>query len=95
MVHETLMSLGVAKNRLTDAMILDRLATDNTGYLPPVLQSADASALKAAARAVRDMRPDARRPRVALLSDGRAALACWTRKHPVIQRGEVELISLA
>ena len=95
MVHETLMSLGVAQNRLTDAMILDRLATDNTGYLPPVLQSADASALKAAARAVREMRPDARRPRVALLSDGRAALACWTRKHPVIQRGEVELISLA
>ncbi|MBQ2698211.1 MAG: hypothetical protein IJF59_05990, partial [Clostridia bacterium] len=74
-----------------DAMILDRLATDNTGYLPPLLQS-DPTALKAAARAYREQHPDCRHPRVALLTDGRAAVACWTRKHPVTQRGEVQLL---
>ena len=91
MVHDAFLSLGAPEERLKDAMILDRLATDNTGYLPPLLQS-DPTALKAAARAYREQHPDCRHPRVALLTDGRAAVACWTRKHPVTQRGEVQLL---
>ena len=76
---------------LKDAMILDRLATDNTGYLPPFLQTEDAAALKSAARAYREAHPEYKHPRVALLSDGTAAVAVWTKKHPVTERGEVEI----
>lgn len=89
LVYDTFLSLGVEENALRDAMILDRLATDNTGYLPPFLQS-DPAAVKAAARAYREAHPDARHPRVATLSDGSAA-AVWTTKHPVTQRGEVAI----
>ena len=84
--------LGKEKGSTRDAMILDRLATDNTGYLPPFLQSSDVAALKAAARAYREAHPDCRHPRVALLADGSAAVAVWTKKHPVTERGEVEII---
>ena len=91
MVHETFLSLGVPENALKDAMILDRLATDNTGYLPPLLQG-DPAALKAAARAYREQHPEIRHPRIALLTDGRAAVAAWTQKHPVTQRGEVHIL---
>ena len=92
LVYDTFLSLGVDEAALRDAMILDRLATDNTGYLPPFLQTQDIPALKAAARATREAHPDIRNPRVALLSDGSAA-AVWTKKHPVTQRGEVEWFS--
>ncbi len=88
LVYDCFLGLGVAQSPLRDAMILDRLATDNTGYLPPFLQG-DAQALKAAARAWREAHPDTKHPRVALLSDGSAAVALWTQKHPVTQRGEV------
>ena len=88
MVYDAFLSLGVAEAALRDAMILDRLATDNTGYLPPFLQS-EPRALKAAARAWREAHPAEKHPRVALLLDGRAAVATWTKKHPVTQRGEV------
>ena len=90
MVHDAFLTLGVPEDALRDAMILDRLATDNTGYLPPLLQG-DPAATKAAARAYREQHPEVRHPRVALLTDGRAAVACWTQKHPVTQRGEVLL----
>ena len=92
LVYDTFLSLGVDEAALRDAMILDRLATDNTGYLPPFLQTQDVPALKAAARATREAHPDIRNPRVALLSDGSAAVAMWTKKHPVTQRGEVGVI---
>lgn len=89
MVHDALLSLGVPADPLTDAMILDRLATDNTGYLPSFLCSGDPSRLKQAARAYREAHPEEKHPRAALLSDGTAAIAVWTQKHPVTQRGEV------
>ena len=89
LVYDAFLSLGVEEHALRDAMIPDRLATDNTGYLPPFLQSTDAAALKTAARACRETLPEVRHPRVALLSDGSAAVAMWTKKHPVTQRGEV------
>ena len=92
MLHATLLEMGVDAPSLRDAMVLDRLATDNTGYLPPFLQS-EPAALKAAARAFRRTHPDTRFPRVALLADGRAAVALWTQKHPVTQRGEVLILS--
>ncbi len=92
LVYDTFLSLGVDEAALRDAMILDRLATDNTGYLPPFLQSTDAAALKKAARTCRETHPEVRHPRVALLSDGSAAVAMWTKKHPVTQRGEVGVI---
>ena len=91
LVYDAFLGLGVAENVLRDAMILDRLATDNTGYLPPFLQG-DTTALKAAARAYREAHPEVRHPRMALLSDGSAAVAVWTQKHPVTQRGEVEIV---
>ena len=94
LVYDAFLSLGVDENTLRDAMILDRLATDNTGYLPPILQTDDAAALKAAARAYREAHPEVRHPRVALLSDGSTAVAAvWTKKHPVTERGEVEHFS--
>ena len=92
LVYDTFLELGVEASALRDAMILDRLATDNTGYLPPFLQPSDSAALKAAARAYREAHPDMRHPRLALLADGSAAVAVWTQKHPVTQRGEVEII---
>jgi len=94
LVYDVFRSLGAEEAKLRDAMILDRLATDNTGYLPPFLQG-DPAALKAAARAYREAHPDVRHPRVAVLSDvsvsraPAAAVAVWTKKHPVTQRGEV------
>ena len=92
LVYEAFLSLGVDEASLRDAMILDRLATDNTGYLPPFLQG-DPTLLKAAARTWRERHPDVRHPRVALLSDG-AAVAVWTKKHPVTERGEVEIFTV-
>ena len=92
LVYEAFLALGVEEAALRDAMILDRLATDNTGYLPPFLQG-EPAAVKDAARACRAANPDVRHPRVALLSDGSAAFAVWTHKHPVTQRGAVERLS--
>lgn len=89
MVHDTLLSLGVEAVALRDAMILDRLATDNTGYVPPLLSQGEPGQLKEAARQWKTAHPDCHRPRMALLSGGRAAVALWTQKHPVTQRGEV------
>ena len=91
LVYDTFLGLGVDVSALRDAMILDRLATDNTGFLPPFLQS-DPTTLKAAARAYREAHPDVRHPRVALLADNSVAVAVWTKKHPVTERGEVEII---
>ena len=94
LVYDAFLFLGVAETALRDAMILDRLATDNTGYLPPFLRYGDADALKSAARAFREAHPQSREPgsvhpRVALLTNRTAAVAVWTQKHPVTQRGEV------
>ena len=91
LVYDTFLGLDVDVSALRDAMILDRLATDNTGFLPPFLQS-DPTTLKAAARAYREAHPDVRHPRVALLADDSAAVAVWAKKHPVTERGEVEII---
>ena len=88
MVFDTLAALQVPEDALKDALILDRLATDNTGYLPPFLQG-DAAALKTAARIWRDAHPQYRRPRFALLQNGALAVALWEKKHPVTERGEV------
>ena len=90
LVYDTFLSLGAEENALRSAMILDRLATDNTGYLPPFLQG-DTARLKAAARAYREAHPACKHPRAALLADGSAVIAVWTKKHPVTQRGEVEI----
>ena len=90
LAYDAFLSLGVDENALRDAMILDRLATDNTGFLPPFLQTDDAAALKAAARAYREAHPEVRHPRVALLTGG-SAVAVWTKKYPVTERGEVEV----
>ena len=91
LVYDTFLGLGVDVSALRDAMILDRLATDNTGFLPPFLQS-DPTTLKAAARAWREAHPEHKHPRVALLADDSAAVAVWAKKHPVTERGEVEII---
>jgi len=92
LVYDAFLGLGVADSALRDAMITDRLATDNTGYLPPFLQG-DSAKVKAAARAYRETHPETRHPRVAVLSDGSAVVAVWTKKHPVTERGEVEFFS--
>ena len=93
LVWDALRSLGVEENALHDAMVIDRLATDNTGYLPPFL-AGDAAALKAAARAQRQAHPEHKRARMALSSGGRTLfVADWERKHPVTERGEVHRIT--
>lgn len=88
LVFDTLLALGVKESDVRDALIADRLATDNTGYLPPFLQG-DPVALKAAARQWREKHPEYRRPRCALLTDGTLLTAVWTQLHPVTGRGEV------
>ena len=91
LVYDAFLALGADEAALRDAMVIDRLATDNTGYLPPFLQG-NPAAVKAAARAYREAHPDVKHPRVAVLTDGSAAVAVWTKKHPVTERGEVEII---
>ncbi len=91
LVQDAFLALGADENALRDAMVLDRLATDNTGFLPPFLQG-DPSPVKAAARAWRDAHPEDRHPRAAVLTDGRSAVAVWAQKHPVTQRGEVHIL---
>ena len=94
MVYDVLLGLGIPEAPLRDALVFDRLATDNTGYLPPFLQG-DASALKQAARIWREAHPEHRHPRCALSADGRRLFtAVWTRKHPVTERGEVTVAEL-
>lgn len=88
MVYDTLLALGVDEAPLRDALTEDRLATDNTGYLPPFLQG-DPTALKSAARAFREQHPEHRHPRCALLSTGEVCVATWAKKHPVTQQGEI------
>ncbi len=93
LVYDTFLTLGAPQEKLRDAMVIDRLSTDNTGYLPPFLQG-DAELVKAAARSWRTGHPEDRHPRAAVLSDGRAAVAVWTKKHPVTERGEVAIIRI-
>ncbi len=90
MVHGVFTALGAPQDKLRDAMIIDRLATDNTGYLPPLLQSPP-DTVKAAARAWRDAHPEHRHPRIALLTDGQLAVALWQAKDAVTERGLVEV----
>lgn len=85
MVYQELLSLGVPADALRDALITDRLATNNTGHLPEVLQG-DAETLKRAVRRFRDAHPDLRHPRCALLSSGELLCAVWQDRHPVTQR---------
>ena len=92
LVWETMLSLGVGENVLRDALVIDRLATDNTGYLPPFL-AGDQAALKAVSRAHREAHPENKRARMALSADGKTLfVAGWTKKHPVTERGRVHLI---
>ncbi len=89
MVFDVLLKAGVPDDALADALVFDRLATDNTGYLPPLLQSGG-EALKAAVRRLKEREPAVRHPRCALTRDGQTLLwAAWTDKHPVTRRGEV------
>ena len=93
MIFDTLQAQGVPESSLRDTLIQDRLATDNTGYLPPFLQQ-DMVSLKAAARRWREEHPEHRHPRCALLTDGRLCVAIWDKKHPVTQRGSIQVLDL-
>lgn len=94
MVFGVLLEAGVPEDALRDALVIDRLATDNTGYLPPFLQGGG-EVLKTAVRRLKERKPDCRHPRCALARDGKALLwAVWTQKHPVTQRGEVNRMTL-
>ena len=94
MVYDALLEMGVPQAELRDAMVIDRLATDNTGYLLPVLQG-DQQAIKPHARAWRLAHPEEKHPRLALSADGRTLYcAVWREKHPVTERGIVERIPL-
>ena len=89
-MYDELLSLGVPEPLLNDALVEDRLATDNTGYMPPFLQG-DPAALKAAARRYREAHPESRHPRCALSHDGKVLfVADWAARHPVTQQGRVE-----
>ncbi|MGN1020142.1 MAG: DUF4080 domain-containing protein [Aristaeellaceae bacterium] len=89
LVYDELLALGVPASLLHDALVTDRLATDNTGYMPPFLQG-DPAALKASARQYRQAHPESAHPRCALSHDGRVLFAAdWVARHPVTQRGEV------
>lgn len=94
LVFGTLLEAGTPEAALRDALALDRLATDNTGYLPPFLQHGGED-LKMAVRRLRAREPSCRHPRCALTRDGKTLLwAVWTQKHPVTQRGEVRQMTL-
>ncbi len=88
MVHGALLAWQVPADQLRDAMVTDRLATDNTGYLPPFLQRPED---KPALKSWREAHPEHKKARLALLSDGQGVLiAEWSEKHPVTGRGIVE-----
>lgn len=90
MLYQALQELGVPAELLRDTIVTDRFASDNTGYVPPILQG-DAEMLKRLVRRYRDEHPEVKHPRCALLTDGALLVADWTRKHPVTQRGETHI----
>lgn len=85
LVYRELLAQHIPEDALRDALITDRLATDNTGHLPEVLRG-DAETLKRTVRRFRDAHPDLRHPRCALLADGTLLCAVWQGRHPVTQR---------
>ena len=93
LVYDELRSLGVPAPLLRDALVEDRLATDNTGYLPSFLQG-DPMQLKLATRRYREAHPESRHPRCALNRDGQLLVAQWVERHPVTQRGMVEVVEV-
>lgn len=85
-----LLALGLPREALRDHLVWDRLATDNTGYLPPALQRAGDD-LRTVSRSWKEAHPEARRPRLALVNEGRLLLSAqWTVLHPVTRLGDVQ-----
>lgn len=95
MIEQQGLLLGATREELHRAMILDRLATDNTGYIPPFLQE-EAERFRRTSRWWRDTQgthPDTRRARLALLPDGQLAVATWHTPHPMSGRGDVTIVT--
>ena len=89
LLYAYLTQAGLPGEQLRDCLVWDRLATDNTGYLPPLLQR-DPAGVKAAARRYREQHPEARRARFALVEGGATLLAAdWDDTHPVTRLGQV------
>lgn len=88
MLEQEGLTLGAPRDALHRAMLLDRLATDNTGYIPPFLQE-DETLLRRQSRLWKDAHPEARRARFALLPGGVLACAMWEKTHPMTGRGDV------
>lgn len=94
MVYDTALGWGVPEGALRDALVQDRLATDNTGYLPPFLQG-DGAVLKQAGRNWRLAHPAHRHPRMGLSADGKTLfIATWQEKHPVTAQGAVQCLPI-
>ena len=92
LLYAYLTQAGLPGEQLRDCLVWDRLATDNTGYLPPLLQR-DPAGVKAAARRYREQHPEARRARFALVEDGATLLvADWEETHPVTRLGQVQTL---
>lgn len=92
LLHGFLAESGLDPEEIRDRLVWDRLATDNTGYLPPPLQR-DPAALKEAARRYRALHPEARHTRFALVEGGATLLAAaWTAVHPVTRLGAVDAL---
>lgn len=92
LLYAYLTQAGLPGEQLRDCLVLDRLATDNTGYLPPLLQR-DPAGVKAAARRYREQHPEARRARFALVEGGATLLvADWEETHPVTRLGQVQTL---
>lgn len=90
LLRRELLALGLPPETLRDHLVWDRLATDNTGYLPPELQR-EGDALRNVSRRWKEAHPDVRHPRLALVQEGRLLLsASWTALHPVTRLGEVQ-----
>ena len=93
LLYACLTQAGLPAEELRDRLVWDRLATDNTGYLPPLLLR-DPAGVKAAARRYRELHPEARRARFALTENGATLLAAdWEETHPVTRLGEVTALA--
>ena len=77
---------GISMPALRDAMVMDRIATDNTGYIPPFLAITD-TRLGSAVNGLRQIYPPGKKLGACILYEGGERLF-WTdyaNRHPVTQ----------
>jgi len=79
LVYDTALTLNLPEGEVRRAMILDRLSTDNTGFIPAFLHG-DAEEERRRLRQWRTEHPQEKRARLAALPGGGVAVALWQER---------------